>query len=492
MVVFIFLFIPLPSILGQAQSTVTRGLVLDGVTVVSTRDGTLMRDQAVVMDEGKIVKITRAHTIKTGGAAILVDDSGKYVIPGYLDMHVHPLDSNDLQGDLTLMLANGVTGIRVMSGSPELLARRKAGTLMPPTGAPELLFMPGTFLTTANSPTAAATVEQVRQQKAQGADFIKVVDMTPETLFAALGEAKIQGLTVDGHLPQTVDAAEAARRGMRGIEHLGPGVAVLLSCSTNEAALRQMIANLPARAAPLPGTPAGTGAGRAGDPVPAVAGPPPPNPQTIRMMQRIIDTYSEAKCTSLAKTFVQWGTWQTPTLIRLRTIELADDPIYTNDPNLRHIKPDKRQLWASAARNYAGHISPEARQTLLNFYELQLRTAKLFEDAGVKMLAGTDSGGSAPWCIAGFALGQEFDQLARAGFTPLQVLQLATLNGAEFLGRERTMGTVEVGKDANLVVLDANPIAAVANLKKISGVVRNGAYLPKATLQQMSDSVIYP
>ena len=272
--------------MAWSQGTMTQGLVLDGVTVVNTHTGALTRDQAVVMDGGKIVRIAKAHTVKVSGSATLVNATGKFVVPGYLDMHVHPLDSNDLQGDLTLMLAKGITGFRVMSGSPEFLAQRKRGELIPATGAPELLWMPGTFLTTANAPTAAATIEQVRQQKAEGADFIKVVDMTPETLFAALDEGKAQGITVDGHLPQTVDPREAAKRGMRGIEHLGPGISVLLSCSTDEAEIRKIIAAIPPRPTQI-GTVGGT--------------PRPPDAQATKLMQRVIDTYSEPKCLALAK-----------------------------------------------------------------------------------------------------------------------------------------------------------------------------------------------
>jgi imidazolonepropionase-like amidohydrolase len=109
---------------------------------------------------------------------------------------------------------------------------------------------------------------------------------------------------------------------------------------------------------------------------------------------------------------------------------------------------------------------------------------KLFDRTGVEMLAGSDAG-SSQWDIPGFSLHQEFDLLAEAGLSPLKVLQMTTLQGAKFLHREKTMGSVAQGKDANLVLLDANPIASVGNLHKIAAVVRGGTYYSRDALNDM-------
>ncbi len=98
------------------------------------------------------------------------------------------------------------------------------------------------------------------------------------------------------------------------------------------------------------------------------------------------------------------------------------------------------------------------------------------------MMAGTDSGGAGEWDIPGFALHQEFDLLAEAGLSPLTILQMTTLDGAKFLGREASMGTVEAGKNADLVVLDANPVASERNLHRIDAVVRTGDYFSRRDL----------
>jgi imidazolonepropionase-like amidohydrolase len=113
---------------------------------------------------------------------------------------------------------------------------------------------------------------------------------------------------------------------------------------------------------------------------------------------------------------------------------------------------------------------------------------RIFDEEGVKMMAGSDVGGSG-WEIPGLALHQEFDQLAAAGLTPLRILQMATINAAEFLGRTDTMGTLEPGKDADIVLLGADPVENVAHLHDIAGVIRAGRYYSAETLTSTIESI---
>jgi imidazolonepropionase-like amidohydrolase len=113
---------------------------------------------------------------------------------------------------------------------------------------------------------------------------------------------------------------------------------------------------------------------------------------------------------------------------------------------------------------------------------------RIFDEEGVKMMAGSDVGGSG-WEIPGFALHQEFDQLATAGLTPLRILQMATINAADFLGRTSTMGTLEPGKDADIVLLGADPVENVAHLHDIAGVIRSGRYYSPETLTSTIESI---
>lgn len=466
-------------------------LVLDGVSIVDPRDGKLTRNARITIDGGKIVEISPAGGPAPAEPAKVVDARGKFVVPGYLDMHAHPLagdshplDSKASSTNLSLMLASGITGFRQMSGSPELLEQRRSGSLQASAEAPAVLAMPGTILTGANAATPEAAVAEVQKQKSLGADFIKVVDVGPQAFFAAENEARRQGLPFVGHLPPSVDVFQASEHGMKSIEHLGPRDSILIACSTEEAALREQIRQIPARKPP----------------------PLPPeafakllekiivnpivftDPSEIARYQRIIDTYSEEKCRQLAARFVTDGTWQTPTLIRLRTMTFGDASTYRNDPNLRYVPAETRQMWEGVAQEYSKRITPAAAATLSAYYELQLKLVKLFQETGVKMMAGDDYGGQ--WLVPGFGLHQEFDQLEKAGLPPLTVLQMTTINGAEFIGRTASMGSVESGKDADLVLLDGDPVESVQNLHRIAAVVRAGSYYSRDDLDELKAKAV--
>ena len=175
---------------------------------------------------------------------------------------------------------------------------------------------------------------------------------------------------------------------------------------------------------------------------------------------RIAQTYSEARCEDLCEAFFADGTWQTPTLIRIRTSHFGDDPHYRGDPNLKYVDKARQRLWHDVGQEFTDTVTPAARSALAEFYAMCLHVVNVMQRSGVKMLAGSDLGGG--WLIPGFSLHQEFHELAAAGLSPLEILQMTTLNGAEFIGRQSSMGAVEAGKTADLVVLDGNPIEDVS------------------------------
>jgi hypothetical protein len=271
---------------------------------------------------------------------------------------------------------------------------------------------------------------------------------------------------------------------MRAYEHLGALLGnILFDCSTDETTVRQ---GLMALAAGGRGQPSG----------------PPPTPAVIQrvlatptitlregeatLIQRAIDTYSEDRCRTLAKTLAKNETWQVLTLIRNKTMLMPDLPEFQDDPNLKYVAPETRALWRETLGLF-NRTPAAAKATYKQLYEYDHKLVGLLKQAGVKIVAGDDLGGG--WVIAGFGLHQEFRELAKAGLSPLDVLQATTLNGAEFLRRTETMGTVEEGKNADLVLLDADPIASVENLDRIAGVFLKGRYYSKAALDKMKDDV---
>ena len=460
-------------------------LVLKGATVVDTRTGALHSNAAVVISGGVIRDVLPAANAPEGNGSRTVDVTGQFIVPGYNDMHAHPLQDRSPEDTLAVMLAYGITGVRQLAGSSALLAQRKAGRFAAMVDAPEVLEVTGDILTRINAKDPAAAVAEVRKQKAEGTDFIKVIDVDNQTFFAALQEADKQGLPFLGHVPPVVDAAAASRKGMRSIEHLGPAEIQLISCSKREWLVRLILRLKPPPAIDLsPEAMAKVGRLIVANPVLFRANL---DKTSFTKTQRLIDSFSENKCLQLARTFVKHNTWQVPTLIRLDTMQSADQDRFTKHPDLRFVPGSVRAFWNEVGQKFAAIMTTESRDTLRQLIQLELKMTKIFDDNGVKMLAGSDYGGG--WVIPGVSLHQEFDLLSNAGLSPLKILQMTTLLPAEFLGRETTMGTVKPGMKANLVLLSGNPIEDAHNLHNIEGVVREGRFYTQSDLKNLKTAV---
>ena len=414
---------------------------------------------------------------------------GAYVVPGYADMHAHPLGRRDPTGGLALMLANGVTGFRQMHGSLDLLARRRDGALDLPDASPALLAMPGELLTPFNAATADRAIAAVREQHSAGADFIKVAAVTPEVYFPAQAEANRLGIPMLGHLPAGIDVVAAAEAGFHSIEHLSPGVTMLAACSSDQASIVEAVAASSAKIPKLPAVPLPF-LDRLMDRIIAKIVLNPVNrtkPAEIELLQRAIDTFDERKAAELAGTFVASGTWHVPTLIRLRTQQLCDACEFSHDPYLKYMAPATVQTWRGAAKKFSRFTAAQ-RETFRSVYDVLLRLTNILDAAGVKMLAGSDSVGAA-WEVPGFSLHREFGELARAGLSPLRILQMTTVNAAEYLGTTATAGTVEPGRIADLVLLRDDPVADAAHLSSVMGVVQRGRLRTGAELTAIKHDV---
>ena len=447
------------------------------VRVVDPRDGSIAAHQDLrITDEGRIEQVGPVAAPEAGEP--VVDGGGRFVVPGYVDLHAHPLNLADPAAELSLMLAFGITGYRQMSGTPELLRNRPPAT----AESPSLLGLPGAVLTPINAGRPETAVAEVRRQAADGADFIKAALITAEVYPAVQAEADRLGLSVVGHLPSGIDVRTAT---FRSIEHVGPGLGILAGCSCHEDALRAGASKSPIKAPPFPIPFADRLAalllGR------IVRNPAQlTSPAALRATRDAIDSFEEEKARELARQFAARDTWNCPTLIRIKSQELCDAPGFAADPNLRYATARERRQWAAAARAFGKKFDAAAHEIFAEQFALQLRMVKILDEERAPLLAGTDAVGAA-WVIAGSSLHAEFDLLAEAGLSPLRILQTTTSDAARFLGRDDRAGTVEAGKEADLVLLDADPTTAVANLHTVSGVVRAGRFYDAGALAGLKE-----
>lgn len=439
------------------------------------RTGRIDRHRSITIDAGRV----EAVDPPAPGAAS--DDlTGAYVVPGYNDMHVHLVNDPDASRYFSLMLAHGVTGMRQMSGSAALLARRRAGTLDLGPHAPELLAMPGEVLSPFIARSASRLSAEISTQAASGADFIKVGLLSPELLDVALSAAGAAGLPIGGHLPSGIDVAHAVAAGFRFVEHLGPGDPLWIASSVEQAALgaearAQQVLRLPPIPALLARFTLKRIERRLINPAAYV------RDRTVLRLDRAIRTHDPARERTLAARLAAANCWQVPTLVRLRTQEVRDaatDARYADFLPRRLLRDWKRACAAFDRR------AERVRTAHRDAYAAQLRMTAALDEADVPMMTGTDTIVPVP---PGIALHEEFDELARAGVPALRILQMTTSRPADFLDLP-ARGAVAPGSPADLVLLEGDPTADSRNLHRIRAVVRRGRLYRRADLDALTSS----
>jgi imidazolonepropionase-like amidohydrolase len=272
-----------------------------------------------------------------------------------------------------------------------------------------------------------------------------------DAYLAIADEAKKQGLSFAGHVPESVSAAVASDLGQKSIEHI---TGIVLACSEQEDKLRHEVMEAMTKA----------------DNAAAVA-------LMRRIQARAADSYSEKRARALYARFIRNGTWQVPTLTVLRALASYDDPTFNADQRVKYMPAYIRSFWDRKP-------SPDAAAALKQGYQRAVRIVRAMHRAGVPFLAGTDV--TNPFVFPGFSLHDELALLvAEGGFTPLEALQAATRDPARFLGLEKDLGTVQEGKLADLILLEADPLADITNTRKIAAVVVNGKFLSREALDKM-------
>ena len=443
--------------LAQSDGSV----VITNVTVIDVESGQRRPGLSVVVTGPRITRVGSVAPNEFPGARRL-DGTGKFLIPGLWDFHVHSAYPGLINAMSPLYVANGVTGVREMFG---MMASVKAwrsdvakGAIAGPRiyAAGHILDGPNPIWPgSASAKTPADARRLVDSLQAAGADFIKVYSLLPRDVFLAIAEqAKAKRISFQGHVPEAVDFREASNAGQRTMEHL---TGMSLACSSKEAEFRA------ARAGAL-------GDQQAWRRVAAQQGP------------AIRDSYDPARCAELFALLKKNMSWQVPTLVVNHNMAYLDDSTLGLDPRLKYIPKYLSSGWNPKTDFRLRDRTPEQWAGAKKNYELQVRMVGEMYKAGVPILAGTDV--LNPYCLPGFSLHDELAYLVQAGLTPIDALRSATLNPARFLGAD-SLGTIAANKVADLVLLDADPLADIKNTTRINAVVANGKLYDRAALDAL-------
>jgi len=448
-------------------------LVITHVTVIDATGSNPKPDMTVVISAGRITAVESTVKLAPPAGARVVDGTGKFLIPGLWDMHIH-LDDPELwpthvsrqEEELIfpILIANGVTGVRDMGGSLEQLLQWKqkisSGQMLGPHLVVSGPFVDGNYPEFSQPGSLRVTTEAegrdaVRSLNRRGADFIKLYNSLPRAVYFSIAEeSKRLGVVFAGHIPDRVSAAEASDAGQKSIEHMQ---GIQLSCSANEETFRKEITE-------------------------TYDDPKAPLTPLDRGDPAVLASFSREKCAALFARFARNGTWQCPTLHNNWRHAHSFDKILTDDPRARYYPKHFREYWNK--RSLEDRRRPERQARLKAYYEQLPQLVRDMHRAGVGILAGSDAGAN-EYSFPGFSLHDELAAFVGAGLTPMEALQTATLNAARYLGMTDAFGTVEMGKTADLVLLEADPLSDIANTRKIAAVVLNGRFIAKPELQKM-------
>jgi len=445
----------------QTQQTVVNPVVPDGqiyithVIVIDTETGKELPDRTVHISGDRISEVVKSKDLASPTGAKVIDGTNKYLIPGLWDMHVH---GTEVDSTLPVYIANGVTGVRDMFGPPDankFRAEQAAKHLVSPhiyLGSPIVDGKPPVWPDSIAVENADEARKAVDEQKQRGADFIKVYSLlSREAYFAIIDEAKRKNIPVAGHVPNSITVSEAAEAKQESMEHL---VGIGLGCSSRETELR-----------------------------PKIQAASPTGIEFDALTLAALQSYSDERCKAVFSALRKNGNWPVSTLVAWRAIGFLNDPQFTSDNRVRYFSGDFRD-WMTGkgdARMKEWSASEFGIRRAV-FSEQSKLTGALFR-AGVHMLAGTDTGNA--FCFPGFRLHDELALLVESGVTPLGALQMATRNPALFMNAADKYGSVTVGKIADLVLLDADPLQDIHNTTKISEVFLSGKEFNRAALNQL-------
>lgn len=438
-----FLALVAPALVAQPAA-----IAFTNVTVIPMDGERTLADQTVIVRDGRIVAVGDAARTAVPPGAVRIDGRGKYLMPGLAEMHAHVPPGNPTDDQLAeimfLYVANGITTIRGMLGAPyqvELKQKLERGTMLGPR-----FYAAAPSLNGSSAPTPERGVAHVRAARETGYDLMKIhPGVSRATWDAAVAEMRRLGMTFAGHVPMDVGVVHAIHTGIATIDHVDG----YLEAAVRDSAVYRAGAQLGA----------------------------------------VIDAIDPARFRALARMARDQRVWNVPTMYLWENFYNDRTPEELAAlPEMRYVSGQQVNAWMNQKRGRSladenQAMTPERRTRYLALRRQMLKT---LADEGAPLLMGTDS--PQMFNVPGFALHRELAVARAAGLSNYQVLESGTRNVGRYvresLRQDGDFGTVAVGQWADLVLLDADPLADLEHLTRRAGVMVRGRWIPVQELTE--------
>ena len=425
---------------AQPQTPV---IAITNVTVIPLDRERALANHTVLIRGDRIDAIGAADTIAVPAGATRIDGRGKFLLPGMAEMHAHiPGGPNatdaDMQRALLLFAANGITTIRGMLGEPRHLPLRDAvgkGNVVGPT-----IYTSGVSFNANTAKSVDVAVKMVQDQKAAGYDLLKIHPGVPRDVFDAVAaEANRVRIPFAGHVPADVGLERALSAKYQSIDHID---------GYFEYAVK-------------PGAPVDL-----------------KNPGFFGA--NLTEHLDEARLAKAVADTKRAGVWIVPTqglLDMFMSMDTAEE--LAKRPGVEFMPAQLIAAWTKQRQAFMAQPG-FTRANNERFLQTRRRLLKALHEAGVDIALGSDA--VQTFSVPGFSIFNEMNAMALAGLTPYEIYVTGSRNVARYFNREKDVGTIERGKLADLVLVDADPLANVANFEKQTGTFIRGRWYPRADL----------
>lgn len=450
---------------------------IKNVNVINIRNGEVESNITILIDNGVVIDLLPSGEYRSRKEFTEIPAKGKFVIPALWDMHTHSLKVSP-QIHHPLFISKGITGVRDMSGCldqndsywgcPEDRLRwtqqALAGTRVSPRYILQSSYqtnggneVPAGFSEFFSLNDKEAAKKFVAYYVNQHVDFIKTYsELTREQYDNLVHFSSLNKLDIAGHKPLSVSLTHAIQSGQKSIEH---GRLFLFECYEGIEDFRQL-----------------------DDPIAHY---------DAQFMRQLLEHQQNQKCDQLMTAMANSETWWTPTLTTLQMGAFANNPGFRDDHRLDYIPyVIKSLIWYPDANSAVDKgLDNEGTYVRTDFFEQAKIQVERAHHLGVKLLAGTDNLDT--YVFSGSSLHDELKMMVDAGLTPLEALQTATINPALFAGMQQDFGSIEKGKQADILLLNSNPLNDINNTSDIDGLIYNGFYYDRKALKKLDQFALH-